>query len=281
MTSWARPAISALELTPQDGQIGISVQHSMPAHSAGRLQYSLGNGWLDMSLTGTALVSGLMNGQSYTVQVRAVLDGMESEYLTGQAMPRSAGPRPPTIARVLLDGHGLDRLVVQLDELTPVATGGWDPGDYQFCGSSGSTCLGGYTNSRDVTVPASGGIVLWTVAGAGGGMIPVPAATSQPPRLSGSNTVSFSFSQVESGSCTIYNSLGSGEEEHVNGPFEPVNGVMSYSGEQWIAQEPIMVTPPPTEEDPEPTPQPQPDAEPRRIRVVCQINGITSTYNLK
>ena len=283
LTAWARPTISSLEVTRGDGQIGIFVEHSMPADSPGVLRYSLGDSWVDMPLSGEAVATGLTNGRAYPVTVKAVLDSMESAPVSEQAMPRSDRPLPPSISSVALNGRDLDHVTVRLGELTLVDTGGWSPDAYLFCGSGGTNCQGQYRNVREVEVPVSGGNVLWTVEGGGSGALPVDPTISRPPALSGTNTVSFAFSRVDHGNCTIHNSLNRGDVEHENGPFEALNGRLEYSGAQWIPQDPIWVTPPPTEEDPnpEPTPQPQPDAEPRRIRVVCQINGSTSTYNLK
>ncbi|MBB1509937.1 Ig-like domain-containing protein [Tessaracoccus sp. MC1756] len=280
ITSWARPKLTSVEATPGDGQITVSVTHTMPRNSPGVIQYSMGEGW--HQLPGDGVIKPLVNGRRYQLQIKAVLDQMESALETRTGLrPQGAEPTPPQVASysAVDESRVTARLSGSADDWE--ATNGWDPSAFEFCYPSSRGCV--WSSQRSGAVPYGEQQIPWRVNNQSFSHLPAISAVSTPPLLPQlqNDQLTFKFSYVDSGSCTIELS-GEGKQQQEVVPAGS-DGVIYYQPtEQYISADPVTVTPSPAEPGgptPEPTTSTPPDIKPTRIDVTCTLNGSTQTWS--
>ncbi|GAA4898367.1 Ig-like domain-containing protein [Tessaracoccus lubricantis] len=284
MVSWARPKITALEVTPGDGQLTVSVSHSMPRNSPGVVQYSVGDGWAQLPADG--VIAPLVNGRLYQVQVKAVLDSMESAVETRTGLrPKGARPTPPSVASYYALDANTVRATLGGDLNDWEATNGWDPNSFEFCYGGGLRCS--WTKERSGPVPYGEQVIRWRAGGQtfdSPGPIPSNASPPEEPWLDSSGRLSYRFSYLGSNSqCVAVFSRGGDSDTVTQNPSG--DGVIYQPPIATTVQgDPVTVTPSPSEPG-GPTPDPvvsqPPPEQANDVVVTCDINSTSLRWKLK
>ncbi|QXT63210.1 fibronectin type III domain-containing protein [Tessaracoccus palaemonis] len=199
--SYPPPEVTAVKVTPADAALQVKPSTNIKGDAA-TFEYSLdGATWAALPSGGT--IGGLVNGQQYSVSVRALVEDMTSAARTADPVrPRSDRPNAPTLSteRVLRD---FEEIQIDVNPMTWESTGGWDPSDYRFCSRS-SDCDPTDPGRVRKFEPGEWGTLRWRYDGFDTSSISVDL-TDHPieePDFDG-DTLGFRFPYVQTGSCTV------------------------------------------------------------------------------
>ena len=203
--AYPKAKVTGVTATAGEESISISkIESNVAAGDPVKYLYSLNGGdWRHLGgPTGT--ISGLTNGEDYTLRVRVELAGTSSNTWTvgNDLRPKTKAPPPPTVDRYELVLPDKVRAYMK-DSLTE--TGGWGIDAYTFCTS---TSAGGCPSSRfNSTLPrvleaGETNFIYWKVSGSDPVKYERPIDGVAEPELDGGK-VTFSFPYALSGQCVL------------------------------------------------------------------------------
>ncbi len=254
--AYPQPRITKVTATPGDGSASFKLEHNVSGTPATFESSVNGGPW--NSFNGS--ISGLTNGEKYSVRFRIQLDGLTSSEAKADVMPKSAKPPAPKIASRSL--RLPDEVHLDFDD-SILTNAGWDFGGYSFCTTTGNKC-NSYSKNLPLTVDAGSATkIYWKYGDSGSGNYTADIEPVSQPAMNNASVLSFRFPYAQSGSCKILFSGPKGGTVEREVPAS--NGVVAFTDGATV---------------PIPTPAPEgPTTEPATsAKVSCTINGVSKTY---
>lgn len=139
-TAYPLPQMNSVVPTVGEGQVTLAVSSNLDGHPV-TYQYRLdGGSWQELASSRT--ITGLVNGRSYTIDVRAVIAELPASdpVQLPNVRPRTANPVGPSVDQLSYRFLNDDSFVITVPLPTWESTGGWNPDNYSFCIGPTSGC---------------------------------------------------------------------------------------------------------------------------------------------